>query len=151
LSFGTNDEGSAQVGVGQYIADDVYLELNSAGAAGSSVEVEWEPRPQQVMKQSTSRAPTAVDQMVGEKIRKLRLDRNLTLAELGSELGISHQQLQKYETGTNRLSAGMLANVAEVLRVSIASLFEDENADDDKDADPSAKVRAECHSWIDRT
>jgi translocation and assembly module TamB len=46
LSFGTNDEGSAQVGVGQYIADDVYLELNSAGAAGSSVEVEWEPRPQ---------------------------------------------------------------------------------------------------------
>ena len=99
---------------------------------------------EQVMKQSTSRAPTAVDQMVGEKIRKLRLDRNLTLAELGSELGISHQQLQKYETGTNRLSAGMLANVAEVLRVSIASLFEDENADDDKDADPSAKVRAEC-------
>ena len=106
---------------------------------------------EQVMKQSTSRAPTAVDQMVGEKIRKLRLDRNLTLAELGSELGISHQQLQKYETGTNRLSAGMLANVAEVLRVSIASLFEGENADDDKDADPSAKVRAECHSWIDRT
>ena len=46
LSFGTNEEGSAQVGVGQYIADDVYLELNSAGAAGSSVEVEWEPRPQ---------------------------------------------------------------------------------------------------------
>lgn len=46
LSFGTNDEGSAQVGVGQYIADNVYLELNSAGAAGSSVEVEWEPRPQ---------------------------------------------------------------------------------------------------------
>jgi transcriptional regulator with XRE-family HTH domain len=36
--------------------------------------------------------------MVGEKIRKLRLDRNMTLAELGSELGISHQQLQKYET-----------------------------------------------------
>ena len=64
------------------------------------------------MKQSTSRAPTAVDQMVGEKIRKLRLDRNLTLAELGSELGISHQQLQKYETGTNRLSAAVTRAVA---------------------------------------
>lgn len=46
LSFGTSEEGAAQVGVGQYIAEDVYLELNSAGAAGSSVEVEWEPRPQ---------------------------------------------------------------------------------------------------------
>ena len=46
LSFGTSEEGTAQVGVGQYIAEDVYLELNSAGAAGSSVEVEWEPRPQ---------------------------------------------------------------------------------------------------------
>jgi hypothetical protein len=38
-----------------------------------------------------------------------------------------------------------------VLRVSIASLFEDENANDGKKVDPSAKVRAECHSWIDRT
>ena len=46
LSFGTNESGAAEVGVGQYLADDVYLELNSAGASGSSVEVEWEPRPQ---------------------------------------------------------------------------------------------------------
>ena len=80
------------------------------------------------MRHTTSRAPTAVDQMVGEKIRRLRQDRNMTLAELGNELGISHQQLQKYETGTNRLSAGMLSSVADVLRVPIASLFEDENA-----------------------
>lgn len=103
------------------------------------------------MRQSTSRAPTAIDQMVGEKIRRLRLERNMTLAELGKELGISHQQLQKYETGTNRLSAGMLSNVADVLRVSIASLFEDENAEGEGATDPSSRVRAECHSLIDRT
>lgn len=103
------------------------------------------------MRHTTSRAPTAVDQMVGEKIRRLRQDRNMTLAELGNELGISHQQLQKYETGTNRLSAGMLSSVADVLRVPIASLFEDENANKGKNTDPSAKARAECHSWIDRT
>ncbi len=96
----------------------------------------------------TSRAPTAVDQMVGEKIRRLRLDRNMTLAELGSELGISHQQLQKYETGTNRLSAGMLSNVADVLRVTISDLFED--AEDDGAPDPLEKSRNECHSWINR-
>ena len=56
-----------------------------------------------------SRSPTRIDQMVGEKIRELRTTQNFTLSELGLELGISHQQLQKYETGTNRLSAGMLA------------------------------------------
>ena len=89
--------------------------------------------------------------MVGDKIRKLRLDRNMTLAELGSELGISHQQLQKYETGTNRLSAGMLSNVADVLRVSIEELFEDAIAPKGRSPDPVEKARNECHTWINRT
>jgi transcriptional regulator with XRE-family HTH domain len=101
-------------------------------------------------RQTTSRAPTAIDQMVGEKIRKLRLDRNMTLAELGSELGISHQQLQKYETGTNRLSAGMLSNVADVLRVSITDLFEDTTNRKGSAPDPLERARNECHSWINR-
>ena len=43
LSIGSNDAGKAELGVGQYLADDVYLQLNAAGADGSSVEVEWEP------------------------------------------------------------------------------------------------------------
>lgn len=46
LSIGTSDTGGAEIGVGQYLSDDVYLELKSAGAEGSSVEVEWQPRPQ---------------------------------------------------------------------------------------------------------
>lgn len=71
-----------------------------------------------------SRSPTAVDEAVGETIRKLRTEANLTLSELGQMVGISHQQMQKYEVGTNRLSAGMLHSVAEVLKVPIASLFE---------------------------
>lgn len=102
-------------------------------------------------RQTTSRAPTAIDQMVGDKIRKLRLERNMTLAELGSELGISHQQLQKYETGTNRLSAGMLSNVADVLRVSISDLFEDAIDRKGTTPGPVEKARNECHSWINRT
>ena len=102
-------------------------------------------------RQSSSRAPTRVDQLVGGKIRALRIAQNRTLAELGSELGISHQQLQKYETGTNRLSAGMLSVVAEALRVPIADLFEDESDVDKSTQDPALKVRAECHDWIERT
>ena len=108
-------------------------------------DVQHKPR------QSSSRAPTRVDQLVGGKIRALRIAQNRTLAELGSELGISHQQLQKYETGTNRLSAGMLSTVAEALRVPIADLFEDESDEGTGSKDPSVKVRTECHDWIERT
>lgn len=72
---------------------------------------------------SASRAPTEVDRVVGENVRKARIKRGSTLQELAEALGISHQQLQKYETGANRLSAGMIDRVATVLGVSIASLF----------------------------
>lgn len=75
------------------------------------------------MRDPSSRSPTAVDKAVGERIRQLRTEAGKTLSELGAELGISHQQLQKYETGANRLSAGMLAKVAAVLDVSIQDLF----------------------------
>ncbi len=73
-----------------------------------------------------SRSPTEIDKQVGRNIRTLRTEADMTLDEMGAALGISHQQLQKYETGTNRLSAGMLANVARVLRVKIGDLFEEE-------------------------
>ena len=49
----------------------------------------------------------------------------MTLAETGQMLGISHQQLQKYETGTNRLSAGMLHGVAQVFGLPISAFFPD--------------------------
>ena len=46
LRLGMSDEGTTELGVGQYLAPDVYLEVTTAGAAGNSVEVEWQPRPQ---------------------------------------------------------------------------------------------------------
>ncbi|MEZ6001250.1 translocation/assembly module TamB domain-containing protein [Hyphomonas sp.] len=54
FSIGTSETGSAEIGVGQYLSDDVYLELKSAGAEGSSVEVEWQPRPQVSVTSETS-------------------------------------------------------------------------------------------------
>ena len=70
------------------------------------------------------RSPTEIDKQVGRNIRTLRTEAGMTLDEMGDALGISHQQLQKYETGTNRLSAGMLAKVAATLRVPIQTLFD---------------------------
>ncbi|MCA8900354.1 MAG: translocation/assembly module TamB domain-containing protein [Hyphomonas sp.] len=46
FSISTTDSGGAEIGVGQYVSEDVYVQLKSAGAEGSSVEVEWQPRPQ---------------------------------------------------------------------------------------------------------
>ena len=74
------------------------------------------------------RAPTDVDRLVGENVRRLRIQRNLTLAGMAADLDISHQQLQKYETGANRLSAGTLSSVADVLGVTIETLFRSADA-----------------------
>ncbi|MFN4183622.1 MAG: translocation/assembly module TamB domain-containing protein [Hyphomonas sp.] len=46
LRLGVSNEGTTELGVGQYLAPDVYLEVTTAGASGNSVEVEWQPRPQ---------------------------------------------------------------------------------------------------------
>lgn len=70
------------------------------------------------------RAPTDTDRLVGENIRRIRIARGETLTETGIALGISHQQLQKYEVGTNRLSADMIKKVADHFAVAIADLFE---------------------------
>ena len=55
LRLGITSEGNAQVGVGQYLSPDVYLEATSHGPDGSSVEVEWQPEPQ-ISISSTSRS-----------------------------------------------------------------------------------------------
>lgn len=100
------------------------------------------------------RSPTDIDRLVGENIRGLRIQRNLTLAALASELGLSHQQLQKYETGANRLSAGMLSAVAEALGVTIERLFRADDAAPHTEADARMtameELRTEGAYWLAR-
>lgn len=54
LRLGVDNAGNAELGVGQYLAQDVYLEVTTQGAAGNSVEVEWQPRPQVSVASETS-------------------------------------------------------------------------------------------------
>jgi transcriptional regulator with XRE-family HTH domain len=100
------------------------------------------------------RSPTDVDRLVGENIRRLRIRRNLTLAQTAGELGISHQQLQKYETGANRLSAGTLFAAATILGVPIETLFVNEGAAPAKPAGRKAtaldQLRNEGAYWLGR-
>jgi transcriptional regulator with XRE-family HTH domain len=61
---------------------------------------------------------------VCEKIRSQRLLRHLSQTELGKKVGITFQQIQKYEKGVNRVGAGRLQRIAEVLDVPVSFFFE---------------------------
>ncbi len=63
------------------------------------------------------------DPRIGMRIRTLRLERGLSQAELGELLGVSFQQVQKYEKGVNRVSAGRLQRVAEALQVPVTFFY----------------------------
>jgi transcriptional regulator with XRE-family HTH domain len=58
-------------------------------------------------------------------VRILRVSRGLSQSALAAQLGLTFQQLQKYEKGTNRISASKLHDIARILGVEVASFFED--------------------------
>ena len=63
------------------------------------------------------------DTEIGKRIRALRLERGLSQTELGNLLGVTFQQIQKYEKGANRVAAGRLQRVAEALEVPITFFY----------------------------
>lgn len=65
-----------------------------------------------------------VDVHVGERLRERRSFMGYTQESLAQQLKLSHQQVQKYETGANRISAGRLYELAKTLDVSIQYFFE---------------------------
>ena len=67
--------------------------------------------------------PNATDRMISRNIRVHRLARGMTQAELGAAIGITFQQVQKYESGRNRVSSGRLLRIAHVLKVDIRLLL----------------------------
>lgn len=67
----------------------------------------------------------ALDVLVGKNIQKFRIKKNLTQRKLGKRLGLTFQQIQKYENATNRVSAPRLYMLAEILEVPILCFFDD--------------------------
>jgi len=84
----------------------------------------------------TGKRPSSVDVAVGRNVRIWRMARGLSQAQLASKLGITFQQLQKYEVGSNRIGTGRLVKLAALLGVPIATLFEG------ADTDPSRSLLA---------
>jgi transcriptional regulator with XRE-family HTH domain len=71
------------------------------------------------------KAPNPIDVHVGARLRMRRLMLGMSQEKLGDALGLTFQQVQKYEKGTNRISASRLLQVAEVLNVPPSFFFDD--------------------------
>ena len=68
--------------------------------------------------------PNPIDKLVGRNIRIHRLKKNMSQEKLGDALGLTFQQVQKYEKGTNRVGAGRLHQIASIFGVPVTALFE---------------------------
>ena len=65
----------------------------------------------------------AEDVEIGRKIRALRLERGLSQSTLANGIGLTFQQVQKYEKGTNRVSAGRLQRIADLLNIPVMFFY----------------------------
>lgn len=66
----------------------------------------------------------AIDHAIGSKIHELRLSMGLSRQQLAAKIGVTHQQLQKYEQGSNRITLGRLVALARALQRNTSFFFE---------------------------
>ncbi|WP_420408668.1 helix-turn-helix domain-containing protein [Hoeflea sp.] len=85
---------------------------------------------------TSSKNPHPVDVAVGANVRRLRTAKGMSQEKLGENLGITFQQVQKYENGVNRISASKLAMLATAFGVTFNDLFKGVELSDGKVSAP---------------
>jgi transcriptional regulator with XRE-family HTH domain len=70
------------------------------------------------------KSPNPVDKHVGARVRMRRMMLNMSQEKLGDALGLTFQQVQKYEKGTNRVGASRLQAISNILQVPVSFFFE---------------------------
>lgn len=88
-----------------------------------------------------TKRPDEIDTLIGQRIRMARLTANLSQENLGEALGITFQQIQKYEKGVNRVGSGRMVKIAEVLKRPIAWFSEGSGHDAPKGAPTDVLTR----------
>lgn len=73
------------------------------------------------------RAASGVDRQIGARVRARRLDIGMSQEQLGQTIGVTFQQIQKYERGVNRVSASTLLDIANALNLRIEALLPQES------------------------
>jgi transcriptional regulator with XRE-family HTH domain len=77
----------------------------------------------------TAKTPNPIDKHVGSRVRMRRLLLGMSQEKLGDALGITFQQIQKYEKGTNRIGASRLQQISGVLNAPVSFFFDDAPGD----------------------
>jgi len=70
------------------------------------------------------KAPNPIDKHVGSRVRMRRMMLGMSQGKLGNALGLTFQQVQKYEKGTNRIGASRLQQISHILQVPVSFFFE---------------------------
>jgi transcriptional regulator with XRE-family HTH domain len=78
-------------------------------------------RPETAM---STKAPNPIDKYVGSRVRMRRIMLGMSQEKLGEALGLTFQQVQKYEKGTNRVGASRLQQISDILQVPVSFLFD---------------------------
>ncbi len=71
-----------------------------------------------------TKAPNPTDKYVGSRVRMRRIMLGMSQEKLGEALGLTFQQVQKYEKGTNRIGASRIQKISDILQVPVSFLFE---------------------------
>lgn len=72
----------------------------------------------------SQRKADEIDHMIGQRIKERRKELKLSQKDVAHALGVSYQQVQKYEAGTNRISAGRLFNIACLLEMRVEDFYD---------------------------
>ena len=87
------------------------------------------PRVRTKVMMENKKKPNPIDIHVGSRVRLRRTMLGMSQEKLGESLGITFQQIQKYEKGTNRVGASRLQNISSILNVPVSFFFEDAPGD----------------------
>lgn len=82
------------------------------------------------------------DKVIGERIRTQRMLKKMSQDDLASKLGVSFQQVQKYEKGANRITAIRLAEIAAAIDTNVMTLLNGVDGDSDALSTPASKFMA---------
>lgn len=93
-----------------------------------------------------------IDIDVGKRVRTLRMKAGMSQTKLGDSVGLTFQQIQKYEMGTNRIAPSRLSVFAGLFKVPVATFFGEDNKGDAVEIDTRINNRArhEVMEWFEK-
>src|ERR1700738_3009952 len=98
--------------------------FDSGKAIGPLAQVENVSVAQESVFMAAKKSPNPIDKHVGSRVRMRRMMLAMSQEKLGDALGLTFQQVQKYEKGTNRIGASRLQQISHILQVPVAFFFE---------------------------